>query len=312
MFTGRPGRIQPIWAFVLSALLSVMAFLVAGYSAAAIAGDHVLRFEAIFRPLLAGLLLAIFSWLLTVGNHVEDHRIAAQGLPVKRGWIRQFFVGSAFGLLLVALAVLPLGIWGNLSFRTTLTLHSAPRILAVVVVLVSGALAEELMFRGYPFQRLVEGIGAPGAIVVFSILFGVVHLSNPGASVWGLINTVAIGVLLSIAYLRTRSLWLPWGFHFAWNTTLGLLLGLPVSGLRLFNVAVHGAAVGPKWLTGGSYGVEASAPGAFAIGVGLIVAWKAPINRLEDPIAFPAPENGPETELPNITNSCHCDSRLGI
>jgi membrane protease YdiL (CAAX protease family) len=302
MFTDGAGRIQPIWAFGLSALLSVLAFLVAGYFAAVLAGDHVLRFEAIFRPSLAILLLAIFSWLLTVGNHVEEHRIAAQGLPLTPGWSRQFVVGCVFGLLLVSLAVIPLAIWGYLGFRTSLTWHSAVRVLMVLGVLISGALAEELMFRGYPFQRLVEGIGATGAISVFSVLFGVVHLSNPGASLWGLINTVAIGILLSILYLRTRSLWLPWGFHFAWNAALGLVLGLPVSGLRLFNVAVHGTAHGPKWLTGGSYGIEASAPGAFAIGVGLIIAWKAPIDRLEEPVALSRTENNSNPALPNVTN----------
>ena len=200
MFTSSDGRLQPIWAFVLSALLSVVAFLVAGYTAAAIAGDHVLRFEIIFRPLLALLLLAIFSWLLTVGNHVEEHRIAAQGLPLSPGWARQFVLGCGIGFLLVMLAVVPVAIWGGVSFRITLSPFNIARAAIVICVLISGALAEELMFRGYPFQRLVEGIGAAGAIVVFSVLFGVVHLSNPGASVWGLINTVAIGILLSIAY----------------------------------------------------------------------------------------------------------------
>ena len=47
-------------------------------------------------------------------------------------------------------------------------------------MLIAGSLAEELMFRGYPFQRLVEAIGAGGAILVFSVLFGLVHLMNPG------------------------------------------------------------------------------------------------------------------------------------
>ena len=88
-------------------------------------------------------------------------------------------------------------------------------------------------------SALVEAIGAGGAILVFSVLFGLVHLLNPGANHWGLLNTVLIGVVLSVAYLRTRALWLPWGIHFAWNATLGLLFGLPVSGIRLFNVVVH-------------------------------------------------------------------------
>ena len=132
------------------------------------------------------------------------------------------------------------------------------------------------MFRGYPFQRLVEAIGAGGAILVFSALFALVHFTNPGANAWGLLNTVAIGVALSVAYLRTRALWLPWGLHFGWNATLGLVFGLPVSGLRLFNVALRTTATGPSWLTGGSYGLEASLPGACVVLLGLIVVWRAP------------------------------------
>ena len=302
MFTSNDGRLQPIWAFLLSALLSVVAFLVAGYAASAIAGDHVLRFESVFRPLLAVLLLAIFSWLLSVASHVEDHRIAAQGLPLSPGWARQFAVGCAIGFLLVMVAVVPVAIWGNVSFRTNFTSFNLARAAIVLGVLISGALAEELMFRGYPFQQLVEGIGATGAIVVFSVLFGVVHLLNPGATVWGLINTVAIGVLLAIAYLRTRALWLPWGIHFAWNMVLGLILGLPVSGLRLFNVAVHATARGPRWLTGGSYGIEASAPGAFAIVVGLVIVWMVPLHRLENPAALLRTESQVEPGLPDVTN----------
>ena len=164
------------------------------------------------------------------------------------------------------------------------------RAAVVLIVLIFGALAEEMMFRGYPFQRLEEAIGPVGAIAVFSVLFALVHLTNPGASPLGLLNTVLIGIVLAIAYLRTRALWLCWGIHFGWNATLGLLFGLPVSGLRIFNVVVRGSANGPRWLTGGSYGVEASVPGVFAVVVGLLVVWKWPVARLGKPLTFPPPE----------------------
>ncbi len=302
MFTDDAGRLRPIWAFVLSALLACVAFFVAGYTAAALAGDHILRFEVIFRPLLVVLLMAAFSWLLAVGDHVEVHRLAAQGLPLSPGWVQQLALGCALGLLLVTIAVVPVVVWGNVSFRLTLNLHSVARTAVVLGVLGTGALAEELMFRGYPFQRLLEAVGAAGAILVFSVLFGVVHLSNPGASVWGMINTVAIGALLAFAYLRTQALWLPWGIHFAWNTTLGLLLGLPVSGLRLFNVDVHATALGPRWLTGGPYGVEASASGALAVALGFLIVWKAPLNRLGKAAALPQSTNHVTAKLTDIPN----------
>ena len=296
MFTTSTARLHPVWVFAISALLSVAAFFVAGVVAQAIAAQHSLVLEVIFRSLLALLLIAAYVWLLTIADNVPDHRVAAVGLPLTKGWSRQLLVGGVVGCALIILAVLPIVFWGNATFTLHLGFSFLPRDIAVLFVLLVGALAEELMFRGYPFQHLEEGIGAAGAIVVFSVLFGAVHLSNPGASVWGLINTVLIGILLAIAYLRTRALWLPWGIHFGWNATLGLLCGLPVSGLRMFNVVVRTSVAGPKWMTGGRYGIEASATGTIAVLIGLIIVWKLPFGRLtrspSPPLSEPAHENG--------------------
>jgi membrane protease YdiL (CAAX protease family) len=287
MFTSPTGRVQPIWSFLLSAAFSIAAFVVCSFVAAAVVGDRILRFEAIFRPLLVAALFGVYFWLLSVADQVENNKAAALGFPLAPGWRRQLGAGCFLGLILTSLAVLPIAIWGDLSVTMHLNSPGLLRAALGLVVLICGALAEEMMFRGYPFQRLEEVIGPVGAIAVFSVLFGVVHLTNPGASVLGLINTVLIGIVLAVAYLRTRALWLPWGLHFGWNATLGLVYGLPVSGLRLFNVLVHTSAKGPRWLTGGDYGIEASVPGALAVVVGLIVIWKSQVERLSEPLTFP-------------------------
>jgi uncharacterized protein len=276
MFTTSTGRLHPIWAFVISSSFSFAAFLIAGVVAQAIAGQHYLVLEVIFRSLLVLLLICGYVWLLTVGDNVQEHRIGALGLPVAQGWRRQFMTGCFVGLALTLLAVLPIAIWGNIRPHFHFGVYLLPRAGAVLFVLLVGALAEELVFRGYPFQRLEEGIGATGAIAVFSILFGAVHLSNPGVSKWGLINTVLIGIVFSVAYLRTRALWLPWGIHFGWNTTLGFLCGMPVSGLRMFNVLVRTSVGGPTFITGGNYGIEASATGTLVLLIGLVIVWKLP------------------------------------
>jgi uncharacterized protein len=280
VFTTSTGRLRPVWAFVISAVLSFAAFFLAGVVSEAIAGQHYLVLEVIFRTLLALLLMGVYVWLLTIGDNIHHHRIAALGLPVTTGWRNQFTTGCIVGLALTLLAVLPLAIWGSPSVHFHFDLHLLLRAAAVLFVLLIGALAEELVFRGYPFQRLEEAIGAIGAISFFSVLFGAVHLSNPGASRWGLINTVLIGIVLSVAYLRTRALWLPWGIHFGWNTALGFLCGLPVSGLRMFNVVVRTSATGPAWMTGGRYGVEASATGTIAVLIGLVIVWKLPVTKI--------------------------------
>jgi len=135
--------------------------------------------------------------------------------------------------------------------------HPAAMLLSVWALL-AAAMVEEVSFRGYPLHRLMEAMGTPGAVAVTSCLFGLAHLSNPHASLWGAVNTAEIGVLLALAYVRTRSLWLPWGIHFGWNLALGLGYGLVVSGYSQFSAAVVGSLQGPHWLTGGDYGIEAS------------------------------------------------------
>jgi hypothetical protein len=123
---------------------------------------------------------------------------------------------------------------------------------------------------------------------------------NPGATSIGLVNTVLIGVVLAIAYLRTRALWLPWGLHFGWNAALGLLFGLPVSGLRLFNVVDRTSVSGPRWLTGGSYGPEASVPGAIAVVVGLIAVCVWPVTRIDERGTSAAQVSEPPDDVPRI------------
>ncbi len=302
MFTFASGRMKPVWSFLVSVAFSVFAFIVCAYLADALVGNRILRFEAIFRPLLSALLFGIYAWMLAIADQVEAHRSAVMGFPIVQGWRRQFGVGCLLGFVLPVMALIPVAIWGDISVNVHLNPRAMTRLLVVLVVLVCGALAEELMFRGYPFQRLEEAIGPFGAIAVFSVLFGAVHLMNPGASRLGLLNTVLIGIVLAIAYLRTRALWLPWGLHFGWNATMGLLFGLPVSGLRVFNVVVRSSATGPTWLTGGSYGMEASVPGVLAVCTGLIVIWKLPVQRLGPALPFSSPEPEHPGSITGIQN----------
>jgi len=290
MFTDGKGKLQPIWAFLFSLVLGALAFLVAGNIAKEAAGDHPFRQELIFRGLWALLLLGIFIWLLTMSDHLEEHRIAAQGLPRAKGWLKQFVLGSVVGFALTVLAVAPIYFLGHFRFKVLMTWQFLPNLVAVILTILVGALAEELMFRGYPFQHLEQAVGTWWAVGVVSVFYGLLHLINPGANAWGIANTVLIGILFTAAYLRTRALWLPWGIHFGWNITLGLLFGMPVSGLRVFNLWIYTQAYGAKWLTGDFYGIEAAATGTAAILIGLLVVWKLPVTKLPQPIAQAASE----------------------
>jgi membrane protease YdiL (CAAX protease family) len=263
IFLAADGRVRAGWRFLLGAVGVVAAELGSAYIAAFIAAGSGRLFTFLQEPLALLFMMLIFSFLLTIGDRVEEGRLSAQGLPFSAGWLRQGFDGFLFGAAMVTVCVVTLRLAGEVTFEVHAGAFRALAAALVFGLLAVGAMKEEVAFRGYPFQRLLEA-GGPRwgpvlGIAVLSLLFGGVHWWNPDRTPFSTANTVLIGVVFAVAYLRTRALWLPFGIHFGWNFMLGVVFGLPVSGIEEFSVIVKGHAAGPLWLTGGAYGIEASA-----------------------------------------------------
>ena len=182
------------------------------------------------------------------------------GLWFYAGWGRELALGLLAGAGLLTLVVAPLVLAGRIEFTgAKLDLRTALRALAwALFLLVPNAANEEVLFRGYPFQRLVEAWGPVAPVLGLSALFGVAHLSNPAHTWLSTANTALVGIFLALMYLKTRGLWLPIGFHFAWNFAIGFGYSLPVSGIVLGAQPWATALGGPLWLTGGNYGPEGS------------------------------------------------------
>jgi membrane protease YdiL (CAAX protease family) len=121
------------------------------------------------------------------------------------------------------------------------------------------AAAEEALLRGYPLQALAEAWGARWGLGITAVIFGALHLFNPGITPLGAVNVAAAGLFLGALYLRTGSLWWAAGAHLGWNWSLGFLADLRVSGLSVVDVPlVRGVSSGPAWLGGGAFGPEGS------------------------------------------------------
>ncbi len=155
---------------------------------------------------------------------------------------------------------------------------SWPSLLFVSILLLFGAVGEEMLFRGYGFQVLVRGIGAFATILPVAVLFGLAHSQNLNFGPLALLNTILWGVVLGYAYIRSGDLWLPIGLHFGWNWALPML-GVNLSG---FTMDVTGYAMHWKiggLLSGGAYGPEGGLlTTAVAIGLFFYLG-KAPIQN---------------------------------
>lgn len=265
------GRLRPFWRFFIAVLLLFAAqFASMGLTMLFVDGNRRLL-VALSRPLLMVLLLLVYTRMLRALDGVPRRQLAAMGLPGDRRALSDTVFGLLLGTAMVILTVALIGWKGNLHIESDAHgVRTGTLLVEVLVVLSTAAMAEEIAFRGYPFQRLVEATGPGGAIALMSALFGAVHLANPNASTIGLLNTMLIGIVFSLAYLRARTLWLPWGMHWAWNAVLGAGIGLPVSGFDM-SIGIRSKATGPLWLTGGGYGPEASLAATAAVLVALAV-----------------------------------------
>jgi uncharacterized protein len=230
--------------------------------------------ELVNRTILFFLLIVGYAAMGYVGQR-QRAPIKAMGLEMRPGWRREIALGAALGWGGMVACVLPIALIGGLVITIYSTWHQFALILLDFAILAIAALAEEVAFRGYPFQRLIDAIGPTAATLLISILFGIIHLNNPGVTGASTLVTMLAGWLLALAYLRTRALWVGWGFHVAWNVTMGILFGLPISGITNFSPVIAGNTIGPAWLTGGDYGPEGSAVCAVVLLVLLIVTYIA-------------------------------------
>jgi hypothetical protein len=168
---------------------------------------------------------------------------------------------------------------GALSFDVqTRGLSSLIRgLLIVSLFFVFAAAMEELIFRGFPFQALVYNLGGGRAIAITSLIFGLAHVSNPGASTFSTINTILAGIWLGVAYLITRSLWLATALHWSWNFAMVFIFGLPVSGFTTLGQLawLRGRIGEPMWISGGSYGPEAGVAATIALILSTLAIWKS-------------------------------------
>lgn len=254
------GRLRPVWRFFISAGMIVLAHLAVGIVLGLSSGVFGWEPQPIMlwgSGLILLALLAVFKLLTAV---FENKPLASMGLAFRGRWKTELGIGLLLGagsILAVAALEWVLGFARFFPNPISGKLVLAGGVYYCVLFAVAAA-GEEITFRGYPFQRLIESVGPAWAVAILSVAFGLMHLENPSHSWLSTFNTALIGIPLAVAYLRTRALWLPLGLHFAWNFFLGYGLGLPVSGIQFSNTLLTADVHGVVQMTGGNYGPEGS------------------------------------------------------
>jgi membrane protease YdiL (CAAX protease family) len=221
---------------------------------------------------------------LVVGRLLDRHSWDRLGWRAPRRLPWRFLYGVGLGTGLAAMAVLLAVVANRATVHISTGGNSWYVALPIGVGLLTAALAEELMFRGYPLRRLADATGPGMAILFLAVAFSAAHLANPDVDVLSTANIALAAVWLGVAFFSNGGMPLAWGLHFGWNAGLSLVFDAPVSGI-VFNMPGAYTPGAHMWLDGGQFGPEGGVIGTLVFLLGSALVLGRGIRRPADWLA---------------------------
>ncbi|MGZ9784072.1 MULTISPECIES: CPBP family intramembrane glutamic endopeptidase [Bacillus cereus group] len=218
-----------------------------------------------------GAILFVFLWV----RFVEKRPFSSIGFWKDKA-LKKYLRGAFIGLIFITIPVLILVLSGSV------TLHiqriSSTVILGMVgsliAFLVQGA-TEEIVVRGWLFPVISVRSRVWIGVAVTSLLFGFLHLLNPGITVLSISNIILVGVFAAFYVLKENSLWGICAWHSIWNWAQYNIYGFAVSGTTIYSTPLFKSTTsGPKSLHGGTFGIEGSVITTIMLAVACIVLWR--------------------------------------
>lgn len=198
--------------------------------------------------------LAIILW----ARFVEKSPWLGLGIR-KKGALKDFLLGWGIGAAMLITCVLLM--WGFGAIQVTSFQFSANLVGEFLILVLAWSIqgtTEELLTRGWMFSSLAAKHNIPVGILVSSLFFTFLHLSNDGISLIPLLDLTLFAILACLVMLKTGNLWVIGGLHAAWNCFQGNVFAFPVSGTQAGQAFIAVETSGPDWLSGGAFGVEGS------------------------------------------------------
>jgi uncharacterized protein len=266
IFVG-PNGLRAGWRLLI--FLAVLSVLFGSFALLRAGGPHGLREQyakqghMTITPLIMieseAVALSFLCVTALLMSKLEHRKFRDYGLPLRQAMGKNFWFGSAVGFLTISGTLLVMFLLHG--FRMNgLALHGWAVLSSLtawgLAFLLSG-LVEEFLFRGYIQYTLASGVGFWPAAFVMSGLFGLGHVFNQNENAVGSVSVVMFGLLLCLVLWRTGNLWCAVGFHLGYDWGQ-MFYGVPDSGIVPYHNLFNSTLSGPRWLSGGTVGPEAS------------------------------------------------------
>ena len=259
---------MPLWLIIMGLVQSIGVVLIMMSSGVDMANPDSaealfseMSFDSPVMLILTGFsLLGSFAALWVATKFIDRKPLMSIGLSVKDK-ANEMLIGLGFalafigGLFLVLWLIGAINITGYVGFK--------PGVFIVSIMLFMAAFDEELIFRGYILNNMMDSTSNRWiALAGSSLLFALLHSGN--TNVWStwvpMTELFAAGYILGISYTFTKNLWFPTFFHFGWNFFQGLF-GFEISGFNVDSwkiISHENTGNVPDIVSGGAFGIEGS------------------------------------------------------
>ncbi|MFC2139168.1 lysostaphin resistance A-like protein [Bacteroidota bacterium] len=243
--------------------------------------------ESILFPLEMTLSFFLSIWITS--KYFDKRKLADIGLKINLSWWKDFGFGLLLGAILHSVIFLTqfLAGWIEIKGIYENSLSGFSFIAGIglwLFTFICAGISEDLFNRGYLLKNISESIRTNNsgnikpiiwAVVITSLIFGLMHAGNPNANIISTIGLIIAGLMYAVAYVYTGQLALPIGLHITWNFFEGCVFGSPVSGSATDITIIASQQIGPEIMTGGAFGPEAGLVGIASrfLGILLIFLW---------------------------------------
>lgn len=210
-------------------------------------------FNFILLTLFLSFLISVLL-VIVCRKYVDRQTVSSLGFNY-HGHVTNAIVG--FLLPVIILGGVSLILYFNKNLEWTDISFDSGDFLNGLFLMIVIAMGEEMVFRGYILNNLMQSLNKWLALAISAALFALMHSNNPAVDLMAMMNLFIGGLLLGINYVFTKNLWFSIFLHTLWNFVQGPVLGFAVSGLTLPGI-LHPELKGSVLLTGGNFGLEAS------------------------------------------------------
>ena len=201
-------------------------------------------------------------------KYIDKEKFTSIGLDFS-GRLEEFIFGIFLGLIIMAFAFSTLILFGEIVFERVMIDFN--KIIMSIILFIGVSFYEEVIFRGYMLKNLMQSFNPIVSLFISSILFCLIHSSNPNVNYLGLINIFLAGYFLGISYVYTKNLWFPFALHFSWNFFQSMF-GFNVSGLDSYSI-IDFSTPKNNIFNGGEFGFESSIISIVVLILGSIIIW---------------------------------------